>query len=277
MEQNLTSALILEDDADWDVRIKQQLYDYALTSQALIQPLKSDPSSYADPTFPTPQGSSDMAPDLQFGNLPATVAAKVSPYGDEWDILWLGHCGMNMPTIRDAVLKDSSLKQPKGRVVHLNDETVPEIKKLNILDAAEDVRKLYPDHTRVTHHVAGAICSLGYAVSQAGARRLLYELGLKTFDEPFDLMLRSFCQGTNAHEYHLCLTVQPQFFEHHRPKGRTSQDSDITDHGDEVRDFAFTLNIRYSTMLNLEKLLKGDTQYNDQFPDSPQEQSPPSP
>jgi GR25 family glycosyltransferase involved in LPS biosynthesis len=36
VEQNLTSALILEDDADWDVRIKPQLRDFALSSQALI-------------------------------------------------------------------------------------------------------------------------------------------------------------------------------------------------------------------------------------------------
>lgn len=54
MRRDLASALILEDDADWDVRIKDQLYDFALTSNALTQPLSSNPSKYADSTFPTP-------------------------------------------------------------------------------------------------------------------------------------------------------------------------------------------------------------------------------
>ena len=274
VQQNLTSALILEDDADWDIRIKQQLHDYALSTQALIQPLALNPSTYIDPTFPTPPDPSTMSPDITFASLPSTIPPTVSPYGDGWDLLWLGHCGMTLPSTRSEALRSISMKQPKGRVIHSNDETVPLSTYLNLLEAEENVRVLYPNHTRVTHHVAGAICSLGYAVSQAGARRLLYNLGMKTFDQPFDLMLNSFCEGTHMQDYHLCLTVQPQLFDHHRPAGRTSQDSDITDHGDEVREKAFTANIRYSTKMNVEKLLKGDMQYDDQYPDSPSDAAP---
>lgn len=45
-----------------------------------------------------------------------------------------------------------------------------------------DSYRLPSTATRVTHHVAGAICSLGYAVSQQGARRSLYEMSIADFD-----------------------------------------------------------------------------------------------
>ena len=51
IEQNLGSALILEDDADWDVRIKTQMRDWALSARQLVQPLKSDAEQFLDPTY----------------------------------------------------------------------------------------------------------------------------------------------------------------------------------------------------------------------------------
>lgn len=54
------------------------------------------------------------------------------------------------------------------------------------------------------------ICSSGYAVSQAGARKLLYHVGLRALDGPYDLMLESFCtRGWQWEESANCLTVQP--------------------------------------------------------------------
>ena len=36
-DSNLTTALILKDDFEWDIGIKEQLLDYALTVRALTQ------------------------------------------------------------------------------------------------------------------------------------------------------------------------------------------------------------------------------------------------
>ncbi|KAF2180364.1 glycosyltransferase family 25 protein [Zopfia rhizophila CBS 207.26] len=38
VEENITSALILEDDADWDLCIKSQIQGFAKAAQVLVQP-----------------------------------------------------------------------------------------------------------------------------------------------------------------------------------------------------------------------------------------------
>ncbi|KAJ2996244.1 hypothetical protein NUW58_g1042 [Xylaria curta] len=105
VKRNLSSALILEDDVDWDVRLRNQLQDFAVSANALAQPLANAAGSleYADTTYPNPSDKSpNSLPDLAFDRLPATTAPLDSPYGDEWDVLWLGHCGMHFPFANDV-------------------------------------------------------------------------------------------------------------------------------------------------------------------------------
>ncbi|KAK2776131.1 hypothetical protein FQN53_002862 [Emmonsiellopsis sp. PD_33] len=270
VDNNLSTALIIEDDADWDVRIKSQLQDFALSARALLQPLPSSPSSqsswYADPTYVDPVKSPGMPPAMDLNNLPRTVPPKTSPYGDEWDVLWLGHCGAQFPN--PALESKSALSNqlPRGRVVYHNDATVPGPEHLVVLPSADDLRATYPPHTRVTHHAMGSICSLAYAVSQRGARRLLYELGVKQFDSAYDIMLRDVCEGANGRARGVCLTVQPQLFNHHRPRGRGRFHSDISEHADGVYENASTQMIRWSTRMNLAKLVEGRTDFDDGYP-----------
>ncbi|KAF2814313.1 uncharacterized protein BDZ99DRAFT_379852, partial [Mytilinidion resinicola] len=73
----------------------------------------------------------------------------------------------------------------------------------------------YPAHTRVVHYATGGVCSLAYAVSQRGARRLLYELGVNKFSLNLDIMLREFYTGANRRVHRTYLTVQPQLFQHY--------------------------------------------------------------
>jgi hypothetical protein len=261
VRRNLTSALIFEDDADWDVRLKEQLRDFALSSHALIQPLSNSPSSYADPTYPTPADPSQKpTSDLSFDKLPATLPPKTSPYGDNWDILWIGHCGMKFPHVPGKDI-------PKGRVAR-TDHTVPQRNYLETISNPDELKNQYPDHSRVVHHVQEGICSLVYAISQAGARRLLYEAGIHhKLDAPYDILLRRFCEGTSGRKYHNCLTVNPSLFHHHRPVGPKSAESDIQSHGDGYRKTAKTPVLRWSTRMNWEVLLDGRTDFVDQWPD----------
>lgn len=60
VRRRLSSAIIIEDDADWDVNLRSMMENIALGSQTLLD---------------TPQ---DKAPR--------------SPYGDGWDLMWFGHC-----------------------------------------------------------------------------------------------------------------------------------------------------------------------------------------
>ncbi|KAK4946820.1 hypothetical protein LTR10_014323 [Elasticomyces elasticus] len=60
VNQNIATALILEDDADWDVGLRAQLVQYARGARYL-------------------QGV-------------AETTVTRSAYGEDWDMLWLGHC-----------------------------------------------------------------------------------------------------------------------------------------------------------------------------------------
>ena len=210
-----------------------------------------------------------MPDDIDFDRLPRTVTPTETPYGDGWDVLWLGHCGAEFPNTNIEAIGVRSQQLPRGRVVHKNDETVPENEYLHFRSEADDPRKTYPPHTRVTHHVLDTICSLGYAVSQQGARQLLYKMGVARFDREYDVMLLDHCQGGNGGN---CLTMQPQLFNHHRPVGYINFHSDISNHAgidvtEHVAEKASTEMIRWSTRMNLWNLIKGKSDYDDEWPD----------
>ncbi|TQN73707.1 Procollagen galactosyltransferase 1 [Colletotrichum shisoi] len=260
VRQNLSSALILEDDVDWDIRIRSQLHDFALATHALTQPLLEAPSSFVDSTYPKPSEiSPGTVPDIPFDHLPATVPPTFSPYGDDWDLLWIGHCGMHFP------FPDRSV--PKARVIHSNDVTVAPKKNLWTFNIPFTLKEKYPEHTRAVHHVQEGVCTLGYAVSQKGAaRRLLQEVALKNVSDAVDILLRFFCEGGKGRKSHNCLTSQPAFFHHHRPAGPMSSMSDIDNH-DGFRDTSMTDMVRWSVRLNADALLEGRTDFVDQYPD----------
>lgn len=156
--------------------------------------------------------------------------------------------------------RDIAKAIPKGHVAHYNDSTVPEPHQIHVYDDQHHprFRADFANHTRVVHHHMDGICSLAYAVTQAGARKLLLELAVRAFDDYFDIMLRNFCdsQGRGRHDRHVCLTVQPTLFDHF-----------ITAEG-KVGGKGRSNNIRWSTKGNLETLVRGETDFEDQWPDT---------
>lgn len=263
MRRDLASALIMEDDVDWDVRIKDQLHDFALASNALTQPLSKNSGEYADSTFPTPQDVTSL-PDhhISFDDLPSTLRPQTSPYGDNWDILWLGHCGMAFP----AASKRGAKNIPKGRVIQSQDPTVPPRESMGFIASEQELKDQYPDHTRVTHHASEGVCALGYAVTQAGARSLLYWLGLTEVNGALDFMLSMACEGASGKPYHRCLTTQPPIFNHYRAKGKKEFESDIDDHGSDPRENARSDNTQWGVKMNFGGMLKGQRSFVDLYP-----------
>lgn len=260
VEQNITSALVLEDDIDWDIRIKSQMKDFARAARLLVQPLPHMPAQYLDPTHPKP--SADQGYQNFAVNEHATSDPTDSPYGDlsQWDLLWLGHCGCRFP-------RASDLNVPLGRAVIANDETVPEHQHLDMEYGNDELLRQYAPHTRVVSRARVNTCSLAYGISQPGARRFLYELGVHKMSDTNDMMFRYVCDGVDDRQLATCLTVQPQLFQHHRPVGAKAGFSDISNHGDGFNDRAFTRNVRWSVRLNFPNLVSGSTDYTDLFPD----------
>jgi hypothetical protein len=158
---------------------------------------------------------------------------------------------------------------PKGRVIRANDETVAPKHHLWTFNTPFTLKDNYPDHTRAYHHVQEGVCTLGYALSQRGARALLHEVALKDVDAAVDILLRWFCEGEQGRKAgRQCLTTQPALFQHHRPAGPMKSQSDIGNHGDGYREKAMTDMVRWSVRLNADALMEGRTDFVDQFPDT---------
>ncbi|KAL2198260.1 glycosyltransferase family 25 protein [Corynascus similis CBS 632.67] len=262
VDENITSALIIEDDADWDVRLKSQMQVFSQAAKAFTQPLNGQTvaEKHSDPP----------GQELPLNQLPPHMRKpRLTPYGDNWDVLWLGHCGTSFPD------PSSGSIVPSFRVTIRDDETVPYSKHLRPHPFAlhDALSEAYPPYTRVVHSSSGSICTQAYAVSQQGARKLLWQFGIQSLTTQWDLMLRDWCDGsyddlspdsdTPHIEQHsnqlkgpVCITTQPPLFSHHYGKGAAS---DITAPGGGYvsKNKEMTPYIRLSVRLNMERLVKG--------------------
>ncbi|CAD6586269.1 MAG: hypothetical protein ASARMPRED_002490 [Alectoria sarmentosa] len=159
--ENIESALIMESDADWDLRIRETMQDVASASKRLV--------------------------DWPFD---APTRPGIFPYGDKWDIIWIGHCG--------------SWNHENHRIYSFNDSTVP----------PEDYEYTFTDTPREQQHRPGtrsvfplgyAVCSTAYAISNAGAVKL--EKEFREGSDNIDLRLAQICRENQDVN---CLGVWPQ-------------------------------------------------------------------
>lgn len=273
VDENLDSALIMEDDMDWDVRLKPQLELVAAGARAVL-------SNLPDVYFPTgrPSSSSSSSP----------AGEPRNPYGDDWDVLWLGHCGEpfpeDLPENKDLPGDDPGRAAMARKYTILNDATVPPLDRVTgIVDF-----RAHPERTRWVHVTAAPICTFAYAVSQRGARKILYDLSVDRLSGPFDNALAWLCRravggwsrlaGLAAEGDPLdregvlgdrgldakCLSVTPPVFFHHKSKGNIRGDSDIQRVGADgeeeppvIREKGSTENIVWSSRLNILNMIRG--------------------
>jgi hypothetical protein len=156
-------------------------------------------------------------------------------------------------------------------MVLTNDITVLQKQHMVIEYGSDAIKASYPDHTRVFHHTAEHVCSLAYAITQKTARQLLHQLSLVELTGPFDIAFRNFCDGLGKRRVRRCWTTTPTYFDHHRPVGYASRYSDINENGNDEEDYsskASTANIRWAVRMNLDKLVEGETDMFDEWPDS---------
>ena len=224
--EGLTSAMILEDDADWDIGLKDQLALFATGSQFVTAvPPKHKPHS---------------------------------PYGDDWDLLWLGHCS-------NQIKPDD-----ERRFVIENDDTVPITKhRINFGGIPDMVAEGYDNNTRIVYEANDGVCLYGYALSFRGARKLLRGQAQRKEFLPIDLGIGYMCRDDPNFK---CIGVFPQLIDSHKGAGRLSRDSDIGSFSAQnVRQKGYTFNIVHSTRLNIDHLLAGETdKIERQWPEDPE-------
>ncbi|KAF7590709.1 hypothetical protein BBP40_002500 [Aspergillus hancockii] len=220
VENKISSAIVMEDDSDWDVNIKAQMIEFARGTRQI-------------------QG---------------TTGIPFSPYGDDWDMLWLGHCGINSRgEPKFYVIPDDLTVTPRN---HQNEFVRPGL--------AEN-----PDYERHRLIFQGdnAICSWALAFSFEGARKALTALSYVSIDEPVDLGYNFLCTNL-LHIPYKCLTSFPSLMGTWAQRGSASRDSDISD-GDDTWHEASSRSLVYSAMLNVLPLANNATTIRAQWDDVP--------
>lgn len=220
----------MEDDTDWDVGIKDQLQYFASGSQFVT----------AVPTGHKPH----------------------SPYGDDWDLLWLGHCASKI------------MPEDERRWVIENDATVPDPKhRVNFAGIPDMAASGYDNSTRVVYRASHGVCLYAYALSYRGARKLLRGQALRETFTPIDVGVGQMCKEKDFK----CIGVFPQLIDSHKAAGRISRDSDIGKFSaSEIRLKGFTHNIVHSMRLNVDRLLADEkAMIERQWPDDPVAVGPP--
>lgn len=180
LESGLETALILEDDVDWDIRLRTvQVPRIAAATRTLFR-------SQAE----------------YYGNSSA------------WDLLWLGHCGDWFQTIDKGIGPGhhfpSNLTSLEHKLFH--DSTLPGRPDLhpytkNFLDALE-----IPEKTRVIHRSRLPLCTFGYAVTRSSAKWIIDDLASiqNPPDPAYDMAVMHGCRRRGMR----CYTVNPEVFHH---------------------------------------------------------------
>ncbi|KAL4924203.1 glycosyltransferase family 25 protein [Aspergillus undulatus] len=163
------------------------------------------------------------------------VTATESPYGDDWDVLWLGHCGIECKTDRPYVLtpNDPTILSPNHFLPYWRDP--PPLER--------------PDNSRLTCAISDGVCSIVYASRQ------------------FDVSLGRLC-GSG---YLRCFAPYPSLTGGYKAAGSAAKGSGIN--GPEGKEGAFeppfSHGVMYSTMLNINRLLAGRRTFMSTWGDVP--------
>ncbi|KAE8348916.1 hypothetical protein BDV28DRAFT_142409 [Aspergillus coremiiformis] len=218
VSEQLTSALIIEDDIDWDVTLKNQLQEFALGSRAVQRD----------------RGASGI------------------PYGGDWDLLWLGHCGITCHSGDPFYMMHDQTAVPRAHLPHYWQG--PAVHKT--VDNTNE--------TRVICRISNSVCSYAYALTYHAAQKLLAVLSVSPFHqamppgEPiiFDVLLGRLCKIG----YLKCISSYPSLIGAWRPAGSRSRHSDIQELQDPAEpdtslEEATSLGVKYSTMLNIPTLI----------------------
>lgn len=217
LDNHLLSALVLEEDVDWDIRIKSQMVALAEGVRSVL-------------------------------DVPLHDANQASPYGDDWDVLWLGHCG--------DILPEEATNDKKIHIIS-NDETVAPKKHQRWLKALAP----YPEQTRIVQTTGSPLCTFAYAVSHKGAQKLVADMEIQSNNQRFDNTLSRFCKNRELGAK--CVSVQPMLFYQHKPV--EDADVEVSMDPNALREKGFTENIVWSTRLNLKNLLMGSENWVTQW------------
>jgi len=218
IHENISSAIIMESDVDWDLRIRDSMVGMTGAVKAI-----------ADWPFTGAKHPKDLLTDL-------------SPYGDNWDLMWIGHCG----TAADG----------NGRIYAFNDTSAPD--EEHAWDFASRPGEGHrPPGTRIVFQMRKTVCTTGYAMSLQGARK--FEKHLREANSPIDLKMWSHCENDSKLS---CLSVWPQIISMAESKSNIQHTGGGQSFGHEVTEEKVVAGngIQVSARVNANKKTASDPQ-----------------
>jgi hypothetical protein len=202
-----SSALILEDDSDWDVTFKDQMVEFARGARAIS----------------------------------AKQGISHSPYGDSWDLLWLGHCSSH------------AKKGPYWKIP--NDPTVAPLQYRTGFKHPSMIEHPDAASSRYIYSAEDLLCSYGIAWTLNAARNALARMSMLELDvTAADFGFHVACDGGLE-----CLTSEPALIGSYRRAGPPQADSDIETCDTTEWHEAASGHIVWSTALNALRLAAGLT------------------
>jgi len=182
LASDLETALIIEDDVDWDIHLRNvQVPAAAAAARTLFQPATT-----------------------YWGNDSA------------WDVMYLGHCGDWFGRLQAGIGEGHQFPENLTSRHHVTftDPTMPANDSLHPMTAKFMTALQRPEHTRALHASAFPLCTFGYAVTKASAKRIVEVVAPITRPEhmAFDMMMTTGCNARGLK----CYTLNPEIF-HHMP------------------------------------------------------------
>ncbi|PYI32119.1 hypothetical protein BP00DRAFT_456548 [Aspergillus indologenus CBS 114.80] len=207
------SALIMEETVDWDVNLKMQLKGLASGMRLM-------------------QGSNTSAE---------------MPYGDRWDLFWMGHCGMRCAVGSSFLLTPHDITAVPSRHLGSYHREPPAGVK---------------NQMRLACQVEEAVGSVAYAVTNGGAQKLLtalLEVASKK-EERLDVVASRLCRTGVLR----CFSTYPSIM------GRRSGDCEKI-HGD-LNSAGLggdcSCGVMFSTLNNLDSLSNGTSKVKSAYQDA---------
>ena len=186
LDSGLSTALIIEDDVDWDIHIRN--HQVPLVAAQVRKLLSASPANPNDHYSAVREHNREQ-----------------SYWGDmtQWEVLYLGHCGdyfdlKFMPDLPHNIFHDDTV--PSMEYLH------PDTQRW-LMDAGIRSKQ------RMIHRSKQPLCSFAYALNRKSAERMMEELSREEEGHgtwSFDVRLLEACRDMGWK----CWTANPELFHH---------------------------------------------------------------
>ena len=192
VQHNIQSALIFEDDADWDLVFKYQMLDVARGTRFLLN---------------------STGPDTN------------SPYGDKWDILWVGMGSAQEPAPHES----------RRRWITPDDPTVipPWCREAfwkPTMSFWDDHHEDQRPFTQMMFQPMSGTGMAGDAISLTGAKKMLYHQSMTPFSDSVDDGLWKFLHWREDFSNFTAVAPWPRIVASSVAAGSVEKDTDIEGH-----------------------------------------------